>query len=219
MRALKVIPLTLSAILIGGILVSCGVDPRWGPSKWGLRENPSRQYEPEQTARPVATMVTAPAFQGPQMAPPQRVSPQRALTQVRPRKVRLVGGRAIAPAHAPEVVKRAVAAGNRMQRFPYKFGGGHARLNDDGYDCSGSVSYVLREAGIMSDQMISSGFLNFGQGGTGDWITVWAKKGHVFLTVGGLRFDTGGSPKSNGPRWKDRKRSRSGFVPRHPPGL
>jgi len=190
------------------------------PAFQGPQMAPPQRVSP-QMAPPqrVSPQRVSPQMAPPQMAPPQRVSPQRALTQVRPRKVRLVGGRAIAPAHAPEVVKRAVAAGNRMQRFPYKFGGGHARLNDDGYDCSGSVSYVLREAGIMSDQMISSGFLNFGQGGTGDWITVWAKKGHVFLTVGGLRFDTGGSPKSNGPRWKDRKRSRSGFVPRHPPGL
>ena len=47
----------------------------------------------------------------------------------------------------PPPVIRAIAAGNRLQGKPYKWGGGHARLQDSGYDCSGTVSYVLREAG------------------------------------------------------------------------
>ncbi|MGJ8695488.1 MAG: peptidoglycan endopeptidase [Verrucomicrobiaceae bacterium] len=133
--------------------------------------------------------------------------------------VRLVGNRAIAPPHAPSAVKRAVAAGNHLQRFPYKFGGGHAILNDRGYDCSGSVSYVLREAGLLHDQMTSRGFLTYGERGLGEWITVWAKNGHVYMTIGGLRLDTGGPQQSNGPRWKSEPRSPSGFSPRHPRGL
>jgi len=73
-------------------------------------------------------------------------------------KVTLVNGRAVAPADAPAVVRRVVEAGNRLQDKPYKWGGGHAQLNDDGYDCSGAVSYVLREAGLMKGSTTSKGF-------------------------------------------------------------
>ncbi len=146
--------------------------------------------------------------------------PQTSQKSPMPRgKVHLVNGRALAPADAPPVVRRAVEAGNRMQKFPYKWGGGHAVLNDTGYDCSGTVSYVLREAGIMPDQMTSRGFLNFGEPGEGDWITVWAKDGHVFMIIGGLRLDTGGSTTRTGPRWKSKSRNYKGFVARHPRGL
>jgi peptidoglycan hydrolase-like protein with peptidoglycan-binding domain len=49
-------------------------------------------------------------------------------------------GLAVAPASAPDTVKAIVAAGNEIATKPYKYGGGHARWNDTGYDCSGSVS-------------------------------------------------------------------------------
>jgi len=134
------------------------------------------------------------------------------------KKVRLENGRAFAPQHAPEAIKRAVEAGSRLQRFPYRMGGGHARLNDTAYDCSGAVSLVLREAGLMQGQMPSRGFLKYGEYGPGEWITVWAKNGHVFMTIGGLRLDTGGGSNESGPRWRASTRKKSGFVPRHPPG-
>lgn len=95
-------------------------------------------------------------------------------------------------------------------------GGGHAKLNDTAYDCSGSVSYILREAGLLAGQIPSTGFLNYGEAGLGEWITVWAKNSHVYMTIGGLRLDTGGTPKSDGPRWKPQTRSTSGFLPLHP---
>lgn len=134
-------------------------------------------------------------------------------------RVRLVNGLAIAPPDAPPVVHRAVAAGNRLQKMPYKWGGGHARLNDTGYDCSGTVSYVLREAGLLKGQMPSRGFFKYGEAGEGEWITVWVRDGHVFMIIGGMRLDTGGSTRRTGPRWKEKRRSYKGFVPRHPRGL
>ncbi len=71
--------------------------------------------------------------------------------------MRLVNGRAVASQHAPTAIKRAVEAGNRLQPFPYRMGGGHVRLNDTAYDCSGAVSLVLREAGLMQGQVPSRG--------------------------------------------------------------
>ena len=103
--------------------------------------------------------------------------------------------------------------------MPYKWGGGHARLNDTGYDCSGSVSYVLRNAGLMEDQMPSKGFLRYGAKGYGKWITIYARNGHVFMTIAGLRFDTQGQARKDGPKWRVENRSARGHVVRHPPGF
>lgn len=137
------------------------------------------------------------------------------------KKVVLKNGRAIAPANAPTAVKRAVAAGNALQRKPYRMGGGHARWNDSGYDCSGTVSYVLRNAGLLSSTMPSRGFKSYGKRGKGNWITVYARNGHVFMTVGGLRLDARGRSRGSmgGPRWLAKSRSGKGFKARHPAGL
>jgi hypothetical protein len=131
----------------------------------------------------------------------------------------LRNGVAYAPKGAPAVVKRAIAAGNRLQGMPYKWGGGHARHDDSGYDCSGTVSYVLREAGLMRGSMPSSGFFSYGEKGYGKWITVYIRKGHVFMTIAGLRLDTGGAGGRTGPKWKPQTRPAVGHVVRHPRGL
>jgi hypothetical protein len=129
------------------------------------------------------------------------------------------GGIAYAPRNAPMAVKRAIAAGNRLQSMPYKWGGGHAHLQDSGYDCSGSVSYVLREAGLINGCIASRDYFNYGQKGEGKWITIYVRKGHVFMTVAGLRLDTGGPGGESGPRWKTATRQGTGHYLRHPGGL
>tara|TARA_B110000908_G_scaffold171930_1_gene236586 strand:- start:3377 stop:3889 length:513 start_codon:yes stop_codon:yes gene_type:complete len=136
-------------------------------------------------------------------------------------RVALINGRAVAPHNAPIAVKRAVAAGNALQRKPYRMGGGHARHNDSGYDCSGTVSYVLRNAGLMSSTMPSKGFRSYGKRGRGRWITVYARNGHVFMTIGDLRLDARGASRGRmgGPRWLAKPRSSRGFSVRHPRGL
>jgi cell wall-associated NlpC family hydrolase len=58
-------------------------------------------------------------------------------------------GSAVAPEDAPEVVKRVILAGNAIAKFPYKWGGGHGAWRDNGYDCSGSVSFALAVAGLL----------------------------------------------------------------------
>lgn len=131
----------------------------------------------------------------------------------------LKNGVAYAPRNAPAAVKRAIAAGNRLQGKPYKWGGGHGRHLDDGYDCSGTVSYVLREAGLLRGSLPSSGYFKYGKKGEGKWITIYIRKGHVFLTVAGLRLDTGGPGARTGPRWKPETRQSVGHVMRHPRGL
>ena len=121
----------------------------------------------------------------------------------------------------PERIARAIAAANRIARKPYRYGGGHGNFNDSGYDCSGSVSYVLHAAGVLGRSRTSGGFMNYGAPGRGRWITIYAHGGHVFMTIrtaGGVRrYDTSGM--DDGTRWDRRARSASGYVVRHPPGL
>ena len=127
-------------------------------------------------------------------------------------------GMAVAPASAPQEVKDIIAAGNKIARKPYKYGGGHGRWRDSGYDCSGSVSYVLHAAGLLDSPLASGGFTSWGERGRGDWVTVRANAGHAYLIVAGLRFDTS-ARKATGNRWSDQMRSARGYAGRHPEGL
>lgn len=136
-------------------------------------------------------------------------------------EIRLVGRVARGSAQLPSVVQVVIAAANRLQDKPYRWGGGHGRVDDSGYDCSGSVSYVLIKAGLLSSPLPSSGFTRYGLPGRGRWITIYARNGHAFMTICGLRLDTGGSRGrgESGPRWRLDGRGGAGFVMRHPPGL
>ena len=63
---------------------------------------------------------------------------------------------AAAPSRGSGVVARVVAAANRIQSKPYKYGGGHGQWNDSGYDCSGSVSYALHGGGLLSSSLTAA---------------------------------------------------------------
>jgi cell wall-associated NlpC family hydrolase len=125
---------------------------------------------------------------------------------------------AVAPVAAPRQVVRAIEAANRITRKPYKWGGGHGRWRDSGYDCSGTVSYVLHAAGLLKRARASGGLMSYGERGTGEWITIHANGGHAFIVIAGLRFDTSGRGE-DGPRWRLEPRSSRPFVQRHPAGL
>jgi peptidoglycan hydrolase-like protein with peptidoglycan-binding domain len=127
-------------------------------------------------------------------------------------------GLAVAPASAPDDVKEIIEAGNAIAEKPYKYGGGHARWNDTGYDCSGSVSYVLHAAGLLSRALDSSEFMTWGESGRGTWVTIRTNPSHAYLIVAGLRFDTS-ALRETGNRWTEQMRSASGFRGRHPEGL
>jgi hypothetical protein len=127
---------------------------------------------------------------------------------------------AVAPPNAPAPVVAAIAAGNRIAGMPYSYGGGHGSEKPSGYDCSGATSYVLRAAGLLeAGATNSNGFCHYGESGEGKWITVYARKGHVFLSVAGLRFDTGWAQRREGPLWTTQSRPADGTVLRHPPGF
>jgi len=128
------------------------------------------------------------------------------------------GGMVQAPPGAPAAVAQVIAAGNAIATLPYIYGGGHASFHADGYDCSGSVSYALAAAGLVTSPMVSGDFEDWGDPGPGRWITIYANAGHVWMEVAGWRFDTVALAES-GTRWARGGGEFSGFVVRHPPGL
>jgi Putative peptidoglycan binding domain len=129
-------------------------------------------------------------------------------------------GLAVAPASAPPEVQQVIQAANAIVGKPYRYGGGHGKWEDSGYDCSGSESYALHGADLIDRPMDSTEFMSWGEAGEGTWITSYANSGHSFLVVAGLRFDTGyNDSSSSGPKWSDKLRPTGSYTARHPEGL
>ena len=87
--------------------------------------------------------------------------------------------------------------------------------NSSCYDCSGSVSFVLHGAGLLSQSEDSTGLESYGRAGPGKWVTIYTDPSHAFIVIGGRAFDTadyGGPniPAGTGPRWR---RTRSATSP------
>jgi hypothetical protein len=131
-------------------------------------------------------------------------------------------GVARAPGGSPPAVRGAIRAGNKLQGFPYRYGGGHEDFVDTAYDCSGTVSYALHGAHLLGAPVDSTELMDWGEAGPGAWITVYSNEDHTFVVVAGLRLDTSaaGDPGGqSGPRWRPALRDGTGFVARHPAGL
>jgi peptidoglycan hydrolase CwlO-like protein len=119
---------------------------------------------------------------------------------------------------APAAVGDMIAAANSIATLPYIWGGGHGSFQSPGYDCSGTVSFVLNAAGLLSSPETSGEFESYGDPGPGRWVTIYATAGHVWMDIDGRRFDTVALAE-DGTRWSDGGGEFSGFVVRHPPGL
>jgi cell wall-associated NlpC family hydrolase len=135
---------------------------------------------------------------------------------------RIVNGFAAAPMNAPPGVQEIIWSGNQIIGLPYIFGGGHASFSSPGYDCSGTVSFALHGAGLLSTPMDSTEFAHWNSRGVGMWVTVFANGGHAYMTVAGLRLDTSAADdptNQQGPRWRPLRPANAGFVVRHPTGL
>ena len=135
---------------------------------------------------------------------------------------RYIDGLAAAPMSAPAAVQEIVWAGNQLIGLPYIYGGGHASFISPGYDCSGTVSFALHGASLISTPMDSSEFMGWGEHGVGRWVTIFTNPEHAYMTVAGLRLDT--SPvddpsNEEGPRWRPLRPGNPGFTVRHPVGF
>ena len=173
-------------------------------------------------ARMIRRTATAPPGYGGTMfdpSPPKPSGPVPADLKIVPgsRARVLRDGTAAAPANAPDEVKRIIASANEIAKLPYKWGGGHARWRDTGYDCTGSVTYAFRTT-FRRGRLPTFGYSNWGLPGPGRWITVYANSGHVYAVIAGLRYDSSGL-RIAGSRWTGQARSSASFVARHPAGF
>jgi cell wall-associated NlpC family hydrolase len=232
----------LVAVLIALVALEGGGDSarKAGPGRLsasvspvsGIRDSEASQSFPEPASSDPAQLAEDPsqaaANSGPSPGAPSDAEVRRELRQLErwKRKARAGGsialgarGRARAPAGSPAAVQDVVAGGNAIATFPYRLGGGHESFIDNAYDCSGSVSYALAAAGLVDAPLTSGDLTKWGAPGRGRWLTVYANPGHVFMIVGGIRFDTSGRAGRRGSRWQPPERSGSGFVARHWPGL
>lgn len=124
-------------------------------------------------------------------------------------------GDAVPPCDAPRAVKAMIAAGNRINHFPYSYGGGHgapaqtmSQTEPDpaavpgreenggpGYDCSSSTSYVLWGGGFGKSVLgggvyASTELETVGEAGKGKWVTWYANAEHAYIEVAGIYLDT-----------------------------
>jgi hypothetical protein len=120
---------------------------------------------------------------------------------------------------APASIQQIVWAGNQIVGLPYIFGGGHASFSSPGYDCSGTVSFALHGANLLSSPEDSSELMHWGSRGIGTWVTLFSNPGHAYMTVAGLRLDTSAADdptNQQGPRWRPLRPANGGFTVRHP---
>jgi hypothetical protein len=127
----------------------------------------------------------------------------------------LPSGEAEAPAGAPAAVQAMIAAGNRIDHFPYSYAGGHgdpaqtmsqtnpnpAAVPGDeenggpGYDCSSATSYLLWGGGL-AERLLGGGVMDstelesVGEPGPGRWVTIYANADHAYIEVAGIYLDT-----------------------------
>jgi peptidoglycan hydrolase-like protein with peptidoglycan-binding domain len=123
-----------------------------------------------------------------------------------------------APASVQTALTEMINAANQIATLPYIWGGGHGSFVSPGYDCSGSVSYVLHAAGLLATPEDSSELESYGAPGPGQYITIYATAGHAWMTINGERFDTV-ALSEDGSRWASGGGEFAGYVVRHPIGF
>ncbi len=181
----------------------------------------------EKSATGALVPYQAPLAPG-QVNGPTGGSPVAASAQAKPQLLvpgsiaRFVNGLAAAPISAPASVQAVIWAGNQIIGLPYIFGGGHASFSSPGYDCSGTVSFALHGASLLSTPADSSEFMSWGSHGVGRWVTIFSNPGHAYVDVAGLRLDTSAADdpsNQQGPRWRPLRSANDGYTLRHPLGL
>jgi len=135
----------------------------------------------------------------------------------------LLDGLAIPAPDTPQAIVTMLDAANKIAFDPYIYGGGHGSFTAAGYDCSGSVSYVLHAGGLLATPLDSEQFLQYGLAGKGNWITIYTNgPTHAYMEIAGVWFDTAAQTALNGnDRWSLTRIAEPGygkFVARHPAG-
>ena len=195
-------------------------DWRWAPGEQAPepeRPEPKRERPQREDRLGTATPDVEPA---PEPIPEPPPLPEPSDDDAVTRAEVLDNGVALPPLEAPPEIRAVIEAGNTIARTPYKWGGGHGKWQDTGYDCSGSVSYTLAAAGLLDGPLASGPLMRWGRPGPGKWLTIYSNPGHVWLVVAGVRFDTSAANRGKtGSRFTNEMRPTGGYTARHWPGL
>lgn len=195
------------------------VASRDSEEKFASAETPEEVKDHRLAAMPAASTTSKPAEGSASSKQIEKILKEQRKAGMSDKVQLLDDGTAVAPLGAPDEVQTIIAAANAIAKFPYVWGGGHGSFVARGYDCSGSLNYPFKAAGLIDKTMVSGEYAKWGEEGPGKWITIYAHGGHVFMVVGGVRYDTSFRDGPRGSRWQDKKRSLAGFEVRHPPGL
>ena len=106
---------------------------------------------------------------------PTRPRPPRSPTPRWPRD----GRTALAPAGAPAAVRGAIAAANRINRKPYRYGGGHARSATPATTARAPSPTRCTAPACLRRPHGPAELERWGARGRGRWITVYANGGHA----------------------------------------
>ena len=99
---------------------------------------------------------------------------------------------------------RLVAAANMVSAadFPYLWGGGHEQPARFGaFDCSGTVSYVLQQAGYRVPTSTSGNVPSWQFPAGPGRVTIFYNATHTFMRIGGRYFGTSTSRPGGGAGW------------------
>ena len=179
--------------------------PPWSPIRMRSRNSSppcAARWAEQRRRRPAALKRSAPlpihAFhaQGTSHMPGDRRRDRARSRRRRPGAAAAPAGRADAGRAGDRASLRpALGEGDDRRRQPHPppalhWGGGHRHWNSRGYDCSGSVSYVLHAGGLLDWALDSTGFMRWGGGGAGLLGADLRKSEHVYAVIAGLRWDT-----------------------------
>jgi len=142
------------------------------------------------------------------------------------------GNRGRAMAAGGSAFSRMVAEAGAInaKQYNYEWGGGHNSTFSPthgvghgsgpgvGYDCSGSVSAVLRAGRALNSPLDSTGLMSYGQSGPGKRVSIFASPTHTVMSLGGRFFGTSSHGHGGGASWMPGQ-PESFPATRHPPGL
>ncbi len=96
---------------------------------------------------------------------------------------------------------RLIAAANMVSaaNFPYVWGGGHTQPSRFGpFDCSGSVSYVMQQAGYKVPTTVSGDIPTWKFPAGPGQVTIFYNPTHTFMRIGNRYFGTSGFARPGG---------------------
>ncbi len=111
---------------------------------------------------------------------------------------------------------RLIASANMVSaaNFPYVYGGGHEQPARFGpFDCSGSVSYVMQQAGYKVPTTVSGDIPIWKFPAGPGRVTIFYNPGHTFMRIGNRYFGTSGIARpGGGAGWFDTNKLPAGYL-------